>query len=32
MLNGEMQSSHPDMLYSPTFIVGEKKNVKVGSK
>ena len=29
VLNGEMQSNHPDMFHSPTFVVGEKKNNKL---
>ena len=32
VLNGEMQSSHPNMLQSPTLAVGEKKDVKLDSK
>ena len=32
MLNGEMQSNHPDLLQSPTLVVGEKKEVKPDSK
>ena len=31
MLNGEMQSNHPDMLQSPTLIVGVKKAIKLDS-
>ena len=32
VVNGEMQSNHPDMLQSPTLVVGEKKDVKLDSK
>ena len=32
VVNAEMQSNHPDMLQSPTFIVAEKKGNKLDSK
>ena len=32
VLNGEMQSNHPDMLLSPPLVVEEKKDVKLDSK
>ena len=27
VLNGEMQSNHPDMMQSPTLIVGERRTI-----
>ena len=32
VVNGEMQSNQPDMLQSPTLVVGEKKDNKLDSK
>ena len=32
VVNGEMQSNHPDMLQSTTLIVGEKKDNNLDSK
>ena len=32
VVNGEMQSNHPDMLQNPTLVVGEKKDNKLDRK
>ena len=32
VVNGEMQSNHPDMLQCPTLVFGEKKENKLDSK
>ena len=32
LVNGEMQSNHPDMLQSPTLVVGKNKDNKLDSK
>ena len=32
VVNGEMQSNHPDMFQSPTLAVGEKMDNKLDSK
>ena len=32
VVNGEMQSNHPDMLQSPTLVVGKNKDNKLDSK
>ena len=32
VVNGEMQSNQPDMLQSPTLVVGENKDNKLDSK